>query len=98
MRPPGWVRPFGPRPLLGLGVDELRWLAPVPPGDKLHLEGEVVELMPSKAKPQGTVRIKWTAFNQYGDPVYTFMPIGIAPPMSPDGRGHIHCTRRLVDS
>ena len=24
------VGPFGPHPLLGLGVDELRWLAPVP--------------------------------------------------------------------
>src|SRR5262245_13656365 len=47
------VRPFGPHPLLGLGVDELRWLAPVRPGDKLHLEGEVVELTPSKAKLQG---------------------------------------------
>src|SRR5262249_44249580 len=30
------VRPFGPHPLLGLGVDELRWLAPVRPGDRLH--------------------------------------------------------------
>src|SRR3712207_3261007 len=31
------TRPFGPQPLLGLGVDELRWLAPVRPGDTLHL-------------------------------------------------------------
>src|SRR5262245_16157399 len=52
------VRPFGPHPLFGLGVDELRWLAPVRPGDKLHLEGEVVELTPSKTKPQGIARIK----------------------------------------
>ena len=73
------ARPFGPHPLLGLGVDELRWLAPVRPGDKLHLEGEVVELTPSKTKPQGIARIKWTAFNQHGDPVYTFTPIGIVP-------------------
>jgi len=73
------IRPFGPHPLLGLGVDELRWLAPVRPGDKLHLEGEVVELSPSKTKPQGIVRIKWTAFNQYGDAVYTFNPIAIVP-------------------
>jgi acyl dehydratase len=71
------VRPFGPHPLLGLGVDELRWLDQVRPGDKLHLEGEVIELTPSKTKPQGIARIKWTAFNQHGDPVYTFTPIGI---------------------
>jgi acyl dehydratase len=73
------VRPFGPHPLLGIGVDELRWLAPVRPGDMLHLEGEVIELTPSKTKPQGVVRVKWTAFNQRGEPVYTFTPIGIVP-------------------
>ena len=73
------VRPFGPHPLLGIGVDELRWLAPVRPGDVLHIEGEVVELAPSKTKPQGIVKVKWTAFNQLGEPVYTFTPIGIVP-------------------
>ena len=73
------VRPFGPHPLLGIGVDDLRWLAPVRPGDVLHIEGEVVELTPSKTKPQGIVKIKWTAFNQRGEPVYTFTPIGIVP-------------------
>jgi acyl dehydratase len=73
------VRPFGPHPLLGLGVDELRWLAPVRPGDALHLEGEVIELIPSKTKLQGIARIKWTAFNQNGAPVYTFTPIAVVP-------------------
>jgi len=73
------VRPFGPHPLLGIGVDELRWLAPVRPGDVLHIVGEVVELAPSKTKPQGIVKVKWTAFNQRGEPVYTFTPIGIVP-------------------
>ncbi len=73
------TRPFGPHPLLGLGVDELRWLAPVRPDDVLHLEGEVVEVTPSRSKPQGIAKIKWTAFNQRGEPVYTFTPIGIVP-------------------
>jgi acyl dehydratase len=73
------IRPFGPHPLFGLGVDDLRWLAPVRPGDVLHLEGEVIELTPSKTKPQGIARVKWTAINQNGDPVYTFTPIGIVP-------------------
>ena len=73
------MHPFGPHPLLGLGVDELRWLAPVRPGDALHLEGEVVELIPSKSKPQGIAKVKWTAFNQRGESVYTFTPIGIVP-------------------
>ena len=73
------VRPFGPHPLFGLGVDDLRWLAPVRPGDVIHIEGEVVELTPSKTKPQGIARIKWTAFNQHGEPVYTFNPIALVP-------------------
>lgn len=73
------MRPFGPHPLLGLGVDDLRWLAPVRPDDVLHLEGEVIELTPSRTKPQGTARVKWTAFNQRGEPVYTFTPMVMVP-------------------
>ena len=73
------LRPFGPHPLLGFGVDDLRWPAPVRPGDVIHLEGEVIELTPSKTKPQGTVRVRWTAFNQHGVPVYTFTPFGPVP-------------------
>src|ERR1700740_1010089 len=79
MRLPAECRPFGPHPLLGAGVDDLRWLKPVRPGDTLRLEGEVVELVPSKTKPQGIVRVKWTAFNQNGEAVYTFNPIAIVP-------------------
>jgi acyl dehydratase len=79
----GWhtaeVRPFGPHPLLGLGVDDLRWLAPVRPGDRLHVEGEVVSLTPSRTKPQGIARIKWTAYRQDGEAVYTFTPLGVVP-------------------
>jgi acyl dehydratase len=73
------ARPFGPHPLLGAGVDDLRWMKPVRPGDTLHLEGEVVELIPSRTKPQGIARIKWTAYNQSGEAVYTFNPIAIVP-------------------
>lgn len=72
-------RPFGPHPLLGAGVDELRWLKPVRPGDTLHLEGEVVELAPSRSKPQGVARIRWTVYDQNADAVYTFIPIAIVP-------------------
>ena len=73
------ARPFGPHPLLGIGVDELRWLAPVRPGDVIHLEGEVIELLPSRTKPQGIARIKWTAVNQRGEPLYTVIPLAIVP-------------------
>jgi hypothetical protein len=34
---------------------------------------------PFASKPQGIARVKWAAFNQGGDPVYTFNPIAIVP-------------------
>ncbi len=73
------IHPFGPHPLLGLGVDNLRWLMPVRPDDILRIEGEVVGLTPSRTRPQGTVLIKWTLYNQRDEAVYTFTPIGIMP-------------------
>jgi acyl dehydratase len=73
------IRPFGPHPLIGMGVDGLRWMVPVRPGDILHLEGEVISLTPSKTKPQGIALVKWTLYNQNGEAVYTFTPIGIVP-------------------
>jgi acyl dehydratase len=73
------IRPFGPHPLIGMGVDGLRWMVPVRPGDILRLEGEVVGLTPSKTKPQGIALVKWTLYNQNGEAVYTFTPIGIVP-------------------
>ena len=73
------TRPFGPHPLIGLGVDGLRWMVPVRPNDTLYLEGEVVSLTPSRTKPQGTVLVKWTLYNQKAEAVYTFTPIGFVP-------------------
>jgi acyl dehydratase len=73
------IRPFGPHPLIGMGVEDLRWMVPVRPGDILHLEGEVVGLTPSKTKPQGVALVKWILYNQNGEAVYTFTPIAIVP-------------------
>ncbi|HEY1506049.1 MAG TPA: MaoC family dehydratase [Stellaceae bacterium] len=73
------AKPFGPHPLFGAGVDELRWLKPVRPGDTLRLEGEIVELVPSRTKPIGIARVKWTVYNQRDEAVYTFTPIAIVP-------------------
>ena len=73
------ARPFGETPILGLGVDELRWLLPVRPGDELRLEGEVVELIPSRSKPQGVGRVRYTLFNQRNEPVYGIVAIHVVP-------------------
>ena len=54
----------------GIGMDELRWLKPVYPGDVLSCESEVVEVVPSKSKPdRGVVKTRLTVFNQNDEPV-----------------------------
>ena len=57
---------LGGRSILGgAGIDELRWLAPVFPGDVLRCEGQVLEARISRSKPDiGIVRTKLTIFNQ----------------------------------
>lgn len=56
------------------GVDELRWLKPVYPGDVLRCETEVLEARASQSRPNmGIVRSKLTSFNQNDEPVLTFI-------------------------
>jgi acyl dehydratase len=58
------------------GIDELRWLAPVRPGDTLHSEIEVLEVKPSNSKPdRGIARLKYQAVNQRGEAVLSFIVI-----------------------
>src|ERR1043165_3216499 len=57
---------------IGLGVDELRWPNPVRPGDVLRVETEIVDLRPSRSKPDcGIVRIRNVTTNQRGEVVQT---------------------------
>lgn len=56
------------------GIDELRWLAPVRPGDTLHSEIEVLEVRPSNSKPdRGIARLKYQATNQRSEAVLSFI-------------------------
>ena len=56
------------------GIDELRWLAPVRPGDTLHCEVEVLEVKPSASKPdRGIARLQYRALNQQGVAVLSFI-------------------------
>jgi acyl dehydratase len=69
-------RPYGTAPLLGLGVDELRWLRPVRPGDDLLVRSEVVAVTRSRSKPdRGTVRIRIEVANQDGEIVMSLIAI-----------------------
>ena len=58
------------------GIDELRWLAPVRPGDTLHSEIEVLEVRPSTSKPdRGIARLRYNAVNQRQETVLSFIVI-----------------------
>jgi len=48
------------------GVDQLRWLTPVYPGDTLRLETEWLEMRTSRTRTElGIARMRWTVFNQH---------------------------------
>lgn len=54
------------------GVDEVRFLRPVRPGDTLRATVQVLDQRPSRSKPdRGIVRLHWTTLNQRGEPVLT---------------------------
>ncbi|HEV2989670.1 MAG TPA: MaoC family dehydratase [Candidatus Angelobacter sp.] len=58
--------------IIGLG-GELAWPNPTRPGDTLHVESEVIDIVPSRSKPnQAIVKIKSTTLNQDGQPVHIF--------------------------
>lgn len=62
-----------PRTALGSpGLDELRWLKPVRPGDTLTGWVECAGKSPSRSKPDlGIVQAHWQVFNQKGEVVMT---------------------------
>ena len=58
------------------GIDDLRWLKPVYPGDTLHVMSRIVETRPSRSKPEiGSFRSATTVTNQDEVPVLTFTSI-----------------------
>lgn len=60
------------------GVDELRWLRPVYPGDTLRCETEVLDKRRSQTRPEmGFYRSRMTVLNQADQPVMTFISTGL---------------------
>ena len=58
--------------IIGMGGD-LSWPKPTRPGDTVHVESEVLEITPSKSKPnQAVVRVRSTTLNQNGEAVHQF--------------------------
>ena len=60
------------------GVDELRWMKPVRPGDTLAGRYTVIECIPSRSKPdRGIVRSVVELRNQHGEVVLTCKGLGL---------------------
>ena len=60
------------------GLDELRWLKPVYPGDSLRVETEVLDKTPSRSRPEmGSFRSAAHVFNQDNVMVMRMVSIGL---------------------
>ncbi|MFZ6644405.1 MaoC family dehydratase [Undibacterium sp. TJN25] len=60
------------------GVEEIRWILPVRPGDTLTVSIETLEATPSQSKPdRGVTLSMWRAFNQKGELVATIKGKGM---------------------
>lgn len=61
-----------------LGVDELRWLQPVRPGDVLSVRTEVLDKRPSESMPdRGIVKTRTTTLRQDGEAVLSMESLGM---------------------
>ncbi len=58
--------------LIGLG-GEIAWARPTRPGDTLRVESEILEIVPSRSKPnQGVVTVRCITLNQKDEQVQVF--------------------------
>ena len=60
------------------GVDELRWIKPVYPGDTLRCENTLLEKRRSKTKPEmGIIKGETKVYNQNDELVMSFKALGL---------------------
>ena len=60
------------------GVDNVRWLKPVRPGDTIRAQRTVVEARASQSRPDmGLVKSRWEVFNQHSELVMTMEGYGM---------------------
>ncbi len=68
-----------------LGLEEVRFIRPVFPGDTLYAEAEVVEKRESRSRPShGIVKLKTRVYNQKGEEVLSFVRVVMVPKMIRD--------------
>lgn len=73
---------FGPPVAGGLigGAGEIAWPQPTRPGDVLHVESEIVEVKPSRSRPErGMVVMRTETKNQRGEVLQTFTARMVVP-------------------
>lgn len=67
------------------GIDQLRWLKPVFPGDTLRCESEVLEKRRSRSRREmGLFKSRLTVFNQGDEPVMQMVSNGLIQVRDPD--------------
>ncbi|MGH7044262.1 MAG: MaoC family dehydratase [Acetobacteraceae bacterium] len=65
---------------MGTGIEHLRWLRPVLPGDSLRVEITVLAARLSRSRPDaGVVTYRCTTLNQHGEPVQEFTTTVLMP-------------------
>lgn len=76
------------QPQAGLGspgLDELRWLRPVYPGDVLRVESALIEKRRSASRrDMGIIKNQQTTFNQNDEPVMTMIANGLIKVRDPE--------------
>ncbi len=83
--------------IVGAGADEFRWPRPVRPGDELHIESEVLEVRPSRSRPdQGLIKVRTTTFNQHDEAVQIIIA-NLVVRRRPTRRGEETDATTLVD-
>jgi acyl dehydratase len=66
--------------IVGTRFEEFRWPRPVRPGDELHVQCEVLEVRPSKSRPdQGLIKLRTTTLNQNNEPVQIMVGTLLVP-------------------
>jgi acyl dehydratase len=65
---------------VGLGFEEMRWPIPVVPGDELRIETKVLEMRPSKSRPdRGVMKLQTRTLNQNGEAVQEMIAHAMVP-------------------
>ena len=72
------IKTFGG--IVGAGADEFRWPRPVRPGDELRTESEILEVRPSRSRPdQGLIEVRTTTHNQNDEAVQVIIANLVVP-------------------